>query len=133
MASNVQQRFGFMPNPQFSNFHNACLLYEKNQSNPVLPSMPSNMAFHDLTENKIAPPEAKSLLGLGSKFVVTPETTTGSLEKKFNQIQRDFYLSVYLASGNDDLTSESDSSSSVKRSKLYVKSKWTPTDRACQS
>eukprot|EP00956_Cyclotella_meneghiniana_P043610 scaffold279545_cov103-Cyclotella_meneghiniana.AAC.1 len=90
--------------------------------------MPSNMAFHDLTENKIAPPEAKSLLGLGSKFVVTPETTTGSLEKNFKRIQRDFYLSVYFASGNDDLTSDFDSSSSVKRSKLYVKSKWTPTD-----
>eukprot|EP00956_Cyclotella_meneghiniana_P025681 scaffold54047_cov117-Cyclotella_meneghiniana.AAC.1 len=92
--------------------------------------MPSNMAFHDLTEHQIAPPEAKSLLGLGSKFIVTPETTTGSLEKNFQRIQRDFYLSVYFASDCDDDLNIWTGTDNDKdnRSKLYVKSKWTPTD-----
>ena len=88
------------------------------------------MAFHDLTEHQIAPPEAKSLLGLGSKFIVTPETTTGSLEKNFQRIQRDFYLSVHFASDCDDdlnIWTGTDNDRD-NRSKLYVKSKWTPTD-----
>ena len=90
--------------------------------------MPTNMAFHDLTENKQAPPAAKSLLGLGSKFIVTPDTTTGSLESTMTRIRRDFSLAVFFASGNDEFLDECAYDQYKSRSKLYVKSKFTPKE-----
>ncbi len=35
----------------------------------------SNSAFHDLTQDQTLPPMAVSLLGLGLKFIPTPETS----------------------------------------------------------
>ena len=97
--------------------------------------MPTNMAFHDLTKNKQAPPAAKSLLGLGSKFIVTPDTTTGSLESTMTRIRRDFSLAVFFASGNDEFLDECAYDQFKSRSKLYVKSKFTPkeTDHASEA
>ena len=37
------------------------------------------MTFRDLTDNKITPPEAKSVLGIGMKFIQTPKYTTSDL------------------------------------------------------
>ena len=122
-----RNRYGFEPNPSLTQFHNACLVQESS-SNPL--PVPSNMTFHDLTKNKIAPPSAKALLGLGSKFIVTPETTTACLHKSFERIRRDFSISVFFASGNDEYLDMDDYEYDQfkNRSKLYIKSKWKPNE-----
>eukprot|EP00956_Cyclotella_meneghiniana_P014218 scaffold21239_cov59-Cyclotella_meneghiniana.AAC.1 len=81
------------------------------------------MSFHDLTPDKSAPPYAKCLLGLGSKFVPTPSRTTGSLSSTFSRLTRDLKLRVYFACDDSNLGEDED------RPKLYVKSKWTPEDQ----
>jgi hypothetical protein len=83
------------------------------------------MAFHDLTDGQIAPKAAKSLLGLGSKFIVTPSKTTGCIQATSNRFQRDFFIKVYYAGGEclADVTDDD-----MQRSKLYVKSQWNPNE-----
>ena len=77
IRAEVKKAFGFVPDPSLSPFHNAVRLRAKcstsNLSN--VSTMPTNMAFHDLTPNKSAPKNAKSLLGLGPKFICTPKFT----------------------------------------------------------
>ncbi|KAL3796723.1 hypothetical protein ACHAWO_003198 [Cyclotella atomus] len=88
------------------------------------------MAFHDLTPDQSAPPNCKQLFGLGTKFIPTPPKTTGrrDLARSYERFDRDFRLKVYFA-GDDDLgPAESD-----HRSKLYVKSTWTPPDQLTPS
>ena len=72
------------------------------------------MAFHDVTPNKSAPPAAKSFLGLGAKFIVTPKETTGTgdMFATTDRLDRDFKLRVYFASA---------SPMEESKSKLYVK------------
>ena len=93
--------------------------------------MPSNMAFHDLTPDKSAPHNCKQLFGLGSKFIPTPTRTTGKkdLSKTFDRFDRDFRLRVYFAGKDRD---DSDDENDYK-SKLYVKSEWTPSDKMIPS
>jgi hypothetical protein len=90
--------------------------------------MPSNMAFHDLTPDKCAPRAAKSLLGLGSKFIPTPKFTCGekNLAPSLARFERDFYIKVMYAveAPVEEFSSDPDK----QRSKLYVKSKWNPTE-----
>ena len=90
--------------------------------------MPTNMAFHALTKNKQASPAAKSLLGLGSKFIITPEYTNGKITETMSRIRRDFSLAVFFASGNDEYLDECAYDQYKNRSKLYVKSKFTPNE-----
>ena len=89
------------------------------------------MAFHDLTPDKSAPPNCKQLFGLGSKFIPTPSKTTGKrdLEKAFSRFDRDFRLRVHFAGEDSDPSGEE----APHKSKLYVKSKWTPSDRQTPS
>jgi hypothetical protein len=87
------------------------------------PTMPSNMAFHDLTPSKCAPADAKTLLGLGSKFIVTPKFTTGAITPSNYRLERDLQLRVYFAGGDDSETFED----SCNRSNLRVKSNWKPS------
>ena len=89
------------------------------------------MAFHDLTPDKSAPPNCKQLFGLGSKFIPTPSKTTGKqdLEKAFTRFDRDFRLRVHFAGEDSDSSFEE----APHKSKLYVKSKWTPSDRQTPS
>lgn len=83
------------------------------------------MAFHDLTPDQSAPKNAKSLLGLGSKFISTPSKTTGDITPSLTRMERDFNLRVYFGTG--DSTETNDSAAVDKgRSKLYVNSKWSP-------
>ena len=63
--------------------------------------IPTNMAFHDLTPEKTAPLDARSLLGLGSKFISTPSKTTGSLNHSFERFERDFIIRVIFACETD--------------------------------
>eukprot|EP00956_Cyclotella_meneghiniana_P041385 scaffold225046_cov56-Cyclotella_meneghiniana.AAC.2 len=104
-------------------FQNAKKLYESHPPNhPILP-MPSNMSFHDLTYDKSAPPYAKCLLGLGSKFIPTPSRTASSLASTFSRLTRDLKLRVYFACEDANGEDEED------RPKLYVKSKWNPEEQ----
>ena len=84
------------------------------------------MAFHDLTPNGTAPPNAQILLGLGSKFICTPPTTTGALDRTFKRFERDFYIKV-IYSGEEEDPSDEYLPIDRGRSKLYVNSKWCPT------
>ena len=90
--------------------------------------MPTNMAFHDLTPEKSAPPDAQSLLGLGSKFISTPPKTTGSLNSTFTRFERDFIIKViYAVEECEDTEMAFADFDADRRPKLYVKSKWNPT------
>eukprot|EP00956_Cyclotella_meneghiniana_P031408 scaffold82313_cov39-Cyclotella_meneghiniana.AAC.5 len=90
------------------------------------------MAFHDLTPDQSAPPNCKQLFCLGSKFIPTPPKTTGrqDLERSYERFDRDFRLKVNFAGDDLDLEPQDDTD---HRSKLYVKSKWTPPDQITPS
>lgn len=123
-ASSIRKQFGFVPDPSSSSFRNAVRARASSLPGaPILPT-PSNLAFHDLTDGQIAPKAAKSLLGLGSKFIVTPRTTTGSLEATSDRFQRDFFIKIIFAGGDEPALADD----THKRSKLYVKSDWNPTE-----
>jgi hypothetical protein len=126
----IKERFGFVPDPSITPFSNAVRLRESSMSTSFVSSMPTNMAFHDLTPSHRVPKAAKSLLGLGSKFIVTPSKTTGSIEETIKRFQRDFHLKVYFASECDETTELACAAdfANQQRSKLYVKSKWNPTE-----
>ncbi|KAL3772001.1 hypothetical protein ACHAWO_008173 [Cyclotella atomus] len=85
------------------------------------------MAFHDLTPTKCAPRAAKSLLGLGSKFIPTPKFTAASIEPSAFRFQRDFFLKVIFACEEPEEQELAYAEFDKSRSKLYVKSKWEPT------
>ena len=121
----TKQALGFIPDTTITPFRNASRLIANNPINtPILP-FPSNLSFHDLTPDKSIPPQAKYLLGLGSKFIPTPSTTNGRLTNSLDRIARDLKLRVYFACDDSDDEDERDPAS---RSKLYLKSKWTPKD-----
>eukprot|EP00956_Cyclotella_meneghiniana_P024400 scaffold48939_cov56-Cyclotella_meneghiniana.AAC.2 len=88
------------------------------------------MAFHDLTPDKSAPKNCKELFGLGSKFIPTPNKTTGKqlLGQTRSRFDRDFRLKVHFAGECSSSDDEAD-----HKSKLYVKSKWTPSDQQTPS
>jgi len=77
----------------------------------------TNLSFHDLTINKSINPAAAKLLGLGLKFIISPETTSSFSNIDFSRFCRDTHLKTWFA-GAPILDN--------KPSKLYVKSKWTP-------
>lgn len=123
----IHRHYGFQPDLSVTPFRNAVRLHNSNMLHNL--PIPSNLAFHDLTPTKCAPPAAKSLLGLGSKFIPTPSFTTCDkmMEKTVARFTRDFYIKVIY--GNDE--SEEDALAwadhDTYRPKLYVKSKWNPT------
>ena len=129
MASRIRSKYGFAPDPSVSSFRNAVRAVESSKTLEAPITMPSNMAFHDLTPNKCVPEATKCLLGLGSKFIPTPKFTTGSIESNLQRLQRDFFIKVYHGLGDE---SEFDASgvemSKDHEPKLYVKSKWNPTE-----
>jgi hypothetical protein len=70
------------------------------------------------------------LLGLGSKFIVTPSKTTGGpISKTLDRLQRDFYIRIYYAGGQENGDTTFVDHDKAQRSKLYVKSTWNPTER----
>jgi hypothetical protein len=85
---------------------------------------PNNLAFHDLTENKIAPTNIRSLLGLGLKFCPTPRYTTSPkvIEKTLERMERDLYLKVYYAGTTSKLADIN--------MRMYVRSSFRPDFRA---
>jgi hypothetical protein len=113
-----------VPDPSSSSFHNAVRARASSLPGTPILSTPSNLAFHDLTDGQIAPKAAKSLLGLGLKFIVTPRKTTGSLEATSDRFQRDFFIKIIFSGGDEPALADD----TLKRSKLYVKSDWNPTE-----
>ena len=79
----------------------------------------SKLAFHDLTDQKIVPPLAKSVLGLGFKFICTPPYTTGDISPNTARFERNFQRKVFFATPTTPDTPN-------KHHKLYVKSLWSP-------
>lgn len=81
----------------------------------------TNLAFHDLTEDKSLPRHCKQLLGLGNKFIATPPYTTSAkdLHSYLFRFKRDLSLKVHFSTKSDDDDDDRDS-------KLYLKSKWVP-------
>lgn len=63
----------------------------------------NKLAFHNLTENNELSSETNLLLGLGLKFIPTPQIniTTDDLDHTFTRFERDIGLRVYF-SGEDD-------------------------------
>ena len=80
---------------------------------------PSKLAFHDLTPNKIVPPIAKSVLGLGFQFIPTPPYTTNDTSAITSRFERDFQRKVFFATPDA-------SDKQQDFNKLYVKSLWSP-------
>ena len=86
---------------------------------------PSNLAFHDLTTQLSPPPNLKSLLGLGLKYIVTPfRSTSFSQLNKPNlgcpYLERSLRLRCFFcANGGPPPDSE-------YNPKLHVPSDWTP-------
>ena len=89
-------------------------------------SLPSNLAFHDLTCDKRLPNIAKSVLGLNLKFIPTPKQTTSDLSDNFTRFVRDFHLKVYF--GCENTTAEDIRINQDMLPKLYIKSDWEVPD-----
>ncbi len=117
----VRKKYGFAPDTSVSPFRNAARLFDTlppNDINPLhLINLPSNLAFHDLTPGKVAPSNARLLLGMGPKFIKTPKFTTNCILPSLYRHERDFHLKVYFAGSDLDRD---------KISKLYVNSEWRP-------
>ena len=131
IRARVKKAYGFIPDTSLSPFHNAVRLRRNcsmsNLSRPNISTMPSNMAFHDLTPNKSAPPNAKSLLGLGPKFICTPKFTTGSIFNGYDRLEVDFHRRVFFAGDPEEPVDPSlDDAPPPPESKLYIRSKWRP-------
>lgn len=79
------------------------------------------MAFHDLTSGKIMPRSTKAVLGLGNKFIVTPdETWTEGVTDSNDRFERDVDLKVFFE----------DSPLDHDPPPLYIKSQWRPPPAA---
>jgi hypothetical protein len=88
-------------------FQNAVCLHDSSMSlSTTVPSMPSNMAFHNLTPDHIVPKAAKSVLGLGLKFMSLhlSSKTTDSIDFSFQRFEQDFNLKVFIVVETDEAT-----------------------------
>eukprot|EP00956_Cyclotella_meneghiniana_P030319 scaffold75832_cov39-Cyclotella_meneghiniana.AAC.5 len=124
LDAKLKRSFNFIPDLRVTPFRNAARTLANHPLNASILPMPTNLSFHDLTPNKSIPPQAKYLLGLGSKFIPTPPKTNGRITKSIDHFVRDLKLRVFFAceDSTDDVQDHED------RSKLYLKSKWTPND-----
>jgi len=126
----IERQYCFAPNPFDSVFQTAVHLRAKSTSAACNLPIPTNMAFHDLTEDQSAPPEAKLLLGLGDKFIPVPELTK---EENFPtaraRFERDFLIKVIFAPGPEfELPALSIADEEKeKETKLYGNFNWTPS------
>jgi hypothetical protein len=71
------------------------------------------MAYHDLTSDQSAPPDAKSLVGLSSKFIPKPKFTTGDILPSCDRLERDFHIKVHFAGKVDERFPTKDTSRSI--------------------
>jgi len=123
ISSKLIEAYGFDPDPNFTAHHNATIQLGLTPY-WAYKAKPSNLAFHDLTENHRVPPAAASLLGLGSKFIPNPSRTTTKrdMEGNISRLYRDVSLAAHFA----DSWADDNGAPRRKASKLYVKSDWQP-------
>ena len=121
LCSSFKKSHGIDIDPSKSPFHNAVHIFNSTATvhNRILP-LPSNLAFHDLTQDKSAPPEAKALLGLGGKFILTPPITTGNISISLRRLLRDLCIKVIFSGQEQEYHDQE------KKSRLYVRSNWDP-------
>jgi hypothetical protein len=117
-AKIIHAKYGFLPKPYQSPLQNAISVRATTPIANIPPTI-ENLAFHDLTEGNIIPQAAKSILGLGMKFIPTPPYTTNTITPSLKRLRRDTFLKV-IFSGDDD------PDSTHYPIKLYVKSSWNP-------
>ena len=77
----------------------------------------SNLAFHDLTKGRSVMPAIASVLGLGLKFIPTPEDTSGrkTAEVALDRFEREMGWKILYASKAAD-------KKILDQTKLYVRS-----------
>ena len=82
---------------------------------------PTNLNFHDLTDDDTPkPPNIRSLLGLGLKFIPVPRTTpkwSNLQTMTIDRIDRDMRLKTYFAGETNSFSGDL---------RMYIRSKWTP-------
>jgi hypothetical protein len=88
LEKEVNLKYGFLPNPSFTPFHNAVIIRGHTLAHHYF-SQPSNLAFHDLTPGKIISPLASSVLGLNMKYIPTPKFTTYDLTATMDRLEWD--------------------------------------------
>ena len=121
----LHDQFGFVADGKKSIRHNVAIRLA------LMPAWyyfnrPSHSAYHDFTKTKTPPKNLRSLLGLGLKFIPTPNyTNTWSRLKKgtYNRLVRSLKLRFHFAGVSSDDNDETDDDYNPK---MYVKSTWTP-------
>ena len=79
---------------------------------------PTNLAYNDLTINKVAPKALQSLLGLGVNFCPTPLRPTLNIDNIMERFER--YLHIQsVFTGSEDIIP-------LSNPKIYTRSKWKP-------
>jgi hypothetical protein len=97
-----------VPDPSVSDLEMQFLLNQPPKQIKLFHQLPSNLAFHDLTcEKKVLPNDFKAILGIRNKFIKTRKRSCW-----------DLFLNVFFAGCEYELS----------KSKLYIKSEWTPED-----
>ena len=110
------QRYGFVPNATASIFQNAMNLRACATNLSCNLPIPTNMAFHNLTEDQSAPPEAKLLMGLGDKFIPVPDFTNEfNVECGIARFERSFMIKVIYTPGEEDNAILTCSTSRIKK------------------
>ena len=97
LDAKLKRSFNLIPDLRVTPFRNAARTMANHPLNASILPMPTNLSFHDLTPNKSIPPQAKYLLGLGSKFIPTPPKTNGRITKSIDRFVRDLKLWVFFA------------------------------------
>ena len=121
IENKIEQQFGFIADPKKTLLHNAS---SPLANTPTLYyfSRPSHLAFHNLTQQKQPAKNLRSLLGLGLKFIPTPQRTHiwKHLEKT---TMPKFQCAIHLRFHFAGTTNSSDEPYDPK---MYIRSNWTP-------
>ena len=120
IISRLKQAYGFAANPALSVRANACLVL-KTMSPLHYHTRPTHLAFHDLTTYIKPPPNLKSLLGLGLKFVPTPNKSNNYphiRSHSLDRLERSLHLKFFFAGRNLQ--------ESNYNPRIYISSGWTP-------
>ena len=115
--SNIKALYGFMLNILLSPKQSASPLVEQQDSN-LFPNLPSNMVFHDLTKGQTESKNSWIILGIGLKFIPTPQFTTSpeDIKPQINQFEQLLKLRTFYAGKEGD----------EPLPKLRLSSKWIP-------
>ena len=121
IKNKIKQQFGFITDPKKTLLHNTSSALA-NTPTWYYFSRPSHLAFHDFTQHKQPAKILRSLLGLGLKFIPTPQRTNiwKNLEKTtMPKFQCVIHLRFHFAGTTN-------SSDEPYDPKMYVRTNWTP-------